>query len=644
MSHTSLTASSDLPSLASDIQSGARTRPIVVVVARAAGGYRFDVNHIVDELGEYCDIFTVEDSATASQLSELTGQNLMAPEGIAAVWGAVSLGDDGLRFSFAPQTETANGVFRATGRIVGEARTMAYRSGLFDQPSESAVAVRGVVSQMFAGSAVIRPHDGQHGAVVPQLLSVLEETTFPGVPISWYLSVGQEVSGTWDPQSRNFTLDRSVWTVKDLVEAYPYQSVTLGMFTAVDRQTGRIAIHPSLPMEVSRSEISSNNRDLVKGLFSEGDIVRVRVYRNAQGETRLRLDDIDDSEVALPAPVLVEGGQPWLEQEHNAMLEQMLKQFEDEPHHDDELRVAMNDLLAKLGVSADLDALMDSIIAQATDDAGDSGDSGESGDSGGSGESGDPGVSDPFGASEGPRPIPGAGGIVRTTAGAHTTTLVSPKQASLDAFALKRMRGELAAAVAVRDRIQAQYGELLTELANAKEVVDLMRKQRADLQAKLSEARKDTARLSQQTSTIASRRERFDSDAEWLREEIRRTWLAIFKPADRATHNIETEMWEFGPHFVNTFIALDAGEQRKALRVIVNVVSRRNARENVYHEHALRTGDSVSAPELRRPNGDACWRVHLEKGVSQAKRLHYWRRKDGYFELARIADHDVYEA
>lgn len=221
---------------------------------------------------------------------------------------------------------------------------------------------------------------------------------------------------------------------------------------------------------------------------------------------------------------------------------------------------------------------------------------------------------------------------------------VSVQQASIDAFAIKRMRADLSAAIAVRDRIQNEYGSLVSELAEAKQAIHLLRTDRTDLRAKLSDIKKDNSRLQQQTSTIMSRRERFASDSDWLREEIRRTWLAVFKPSDRDVHNIDSERWEFGDHFVDTFVALDAGEQRKALRVIVAVVSRRNARENVHHEHPLRTGDSASAPELKRLNGDACWRVHLEKGVAQAKRLHYWRRKDGCFELARIADHDVYEA
>lgn len=36
-------------------------------------------------------------------------------------------------------------------------------------------------------------------------------------------------------------------------------------------------------------------------LLTEGDVVRVRVMRDEQGRTRLRLSDVDDDEVVMPA-------------------------------------------------------------------------------------------------------------------------------------------------------------------------------------------------------------------------------------------------------------------------------------------------------------------------------------------------------
>lgn len=653
MSTIRITTLSQVHAIADSIADASRVVPIVVITA-GDRGFNFELDRIDDELGSNAVVYSCDQSALVNALAVATDRNLVAGPGLAVVFGAGSLGDAGFRVSYAPQVDTLNGVRRATNRIIGEARTMAYNAGLFDRTSESAVAVTCVVKQLFAGSAMVQP-EPIRGVSLPPLMSLLESTTYPGVPLSWYLEVGQVVTGVWDPETRNFTLDKSDWTETDLVGNFPYGSVTLAMFTEVNRQGGTVVVHPALPMAVTKQEISSNPVDVIDRLFSVDDIVRVRVYRDPQGRTRVRMDDIDDTEETLPAISLVPGGTPWLEQEHNAIIDRLLESLEVTRESDDRVRLQIEAELHQLGINSDIDVMLTAATATGDSDnvAGHA-----AGQVAGGVQSGDVARGEPQAVellTDARRahamPVPGPGRIVvaSTTAavvpGAATPDpVITAGQYHLNQFAMKRLRADSDAQKRALEKVKAQIDDLTTALSDAQRTIALMTAERKDLRAKLSDFRNQVSKLGRETSTTASRRERFATDDDWITEEIRRHWISAYAPADRKVHNIETEKWTLGPGFADSFAALDAGEQRKALRVIVNIVTRRSARDNIHTEHALRTGAGATASDRVRPNGDACWRVHLEKGVPQAKRLHYWRRRDGHFELAQIADHDNFDA
>ncbi len=625
--------------IAQHIADTSRIAPIIVITA-GEHGFSFDIPFLVDELGRNAVVYSCDHAALVAALETAVDRNLGSGSGLAAIFGAVSLGDSGFAVSFAPQVDTPNGIRRATSRVIGEARTMAYKSGLFDRPSESAVRVTCVVKQMFAGSAMLQP-EPVRGASLPQFMSLLETTTYPGVPLSWYLSVGQVVTGVWDPESRNFILDKSDWTLDDLSDRYPFGSVTLAMFTAVSRQEATVVVHPGLPIVVTKAEITSNPLDVIDKLFSVDDIVRVRVYRDAQGRTRLRLDDIDDAEETLPAISLVPGGRPWLEQEHNAILDRILEDIETS------LRAAadsskFDDDITQLGAAVDIDSMLTAATSVTGETDADAGTVPGSFPGGGA-------------ALPGPvarvTPMPGPGKVTVPTASTPEVTQPSTvaggiraDQFHLNQYAMKQLRLESVANKQKLESILSQHRAAVAELTTAQDTIRLMTAERKELRAKLSAVRHQANEKGRETSTIESRRGRFATAAEWVREEMRRTWLSVYTPADRAQHNLETEKWTMAPGFADSFAALDHGEQRKALRVLVNIVTRRNARDNINVEHPLRESIAATAPELTRQNGDACWRVHLENGVAQAKRLHYWRCRDGYFELSKISDHDDFAA
>lgn len=624
--------------IATRIADPSRVAPIIVVTS-GDRGFNFDIPAIVDELGRNAVVYSCDHAALVAALEKEVDRDLVAGPGVAAIFGAVSLGESGFCVSYAPQVDTPNGIRRATGRVIGEARTMAYNAGLFDRPSEASVRVTCVVKRIFAGSAMLQP-EPVRGVALPPFMSLLESTTYPGVPLSWYLSVGQVVTGVWDPESRNFVLDKSDWTLDDLAARYPYDSVTLAMITEVKRQEATLVVHPSLPITITKSEITSNPLDVIDRLFSVDDIVRVRVYRDAQGRTRLRLDDIDDTEETLPAMSLVPGGNPWLEQEHNAILDRILDDIESSFHVTADESSRFDADITELGAAVDIDSMLTAVSSVAGESMTDTGPL----PSLPAGGAGFPGPVDTR------TPIPGPGKVTVPASAVAGSAYSAPVAGSMRAdqfhlnqYAMKKLRLESVAHKQKLESIQEQHRSALAELATAGETINLLKAERKELRAKLAAMRTQANEKGRETSTIANRRARFATADDWVREEMRRTWLSMYTPADRVQHNLETERWKMAPGFADSFAALDHGEQRKALRVLVNIVTRRNARENINVEHPLRESDGATAPEVTRKNGDACWRVHLENGVAQAKRLHYWRCRDGYFELSNIGDHDHFE-
>jgi hypothetical protein len=95
--------------------------------------------------------------------------------------------------------------------------------------------------------------------------------------------------------------------------------------------------------------------------------------------------------------------------------------------------------------------------------------------------------------------------------------------------------------------------------------------------------------------------------------------------------------------FAETFTALDDDAKLKALKTITYIVTGRNALEHIIEDHALREGDESSRPEVvRETDGAACRRAYLESHTAQARRLHYWKLRDGSIELSRVGLHDDY--
>ena len=141
---------------------------------------------------------------------------------------------------------------------------------------------------------------------------------------------------------------------------------------------------------------------------------------------------------------------------------------------------------------------------------------------------------------------------------------------------------------------------------------------------------------------ISDRRNNFVTGEEWIEEEIRRAWLDSYLPADREAFPLNRFRWRILPSFVETFSQFDDGQQTKALRVAVHVITGRIAEANMPEDHPLREHDSATAPEVVRSDGAKCRRTYIESHTPSARRLHYWKLPDGSIELSRVGLHDDY--
>jgi hypothetical protein len=181
------------------------------------------------------------------------------------------------------------------------------------------------------------------------------------------------------------------------------------------------------------------------------------------------------------------------------------------------------------------------------------------------------------------------------------------------------------------DQTVTQYKEKLS--AHASEI--------ADLRQQLAEARKQKRAQQSSRSTATSRRDRWASDQGWFNEELRRAWIGRYKPADREEkYPLNFERFGYAEGFFASIKGENISEDeiKKTVRVMLDIATGRNAVEHIHtvHEKFIKLGGQQES----RSDGALLWRVHLEKDVPAAKRLHYWLRKDGFIDFGWIANHD----
>ena len=457
------------------------------------------------------------------------------------------------------------------------------------------VSVTGTFKSVSDGVVGFVP-DRNAPSSVPPTVMLSGFRQFPGVAPELVAPLGDTITVDYDTVAKHITLPVDRWLDADLLHAYPEGTVTLALVQTVTRQSATVFIHPTMPIVMNREDFSSNAKDVVDRLLTDGDVIPVRIARNAKGLVRLRAHDINDDETVLDAPELFPGRGPWLAAMSLTTVDEIRERYLAEKRQRDEFNDAMEKLAAQL--DTDIHELREVLAG--------------------------------IGTGTGEIPV------------ATTTAPKSEKEKVADAvrdMATSHITKLLLA-------YKSQITTLITQ--NKALVADVEEKTENDrtLRAELSTARQRMQELDKQLGSarggdsMPDRRNHFTTATEWITEEVRRFWLDNYTPADRATFPLNVDQWRVLPSFATTFEALTDDGMDKAIKTATHIVTGRNAVEHIFEDHPLREGEETSRPEVVRDDGAASRRAYIESHTAQSRRLHYWRLRDGSIELSRVGLHD----
>lgn len=578
-----ISSSEDLRGLVSRLVDAKRTRPICVITGTIGdGSVLIDTEVLIDELSRICDFYSVISADLTRELAE------SLPEGTGVFGGAIRV----YRHDFGAYLEPAKSKLfnlrdaksleRVQARIEEEIWAAANAAGLLNKIERESKPGTAKVLQIMGSRAFVQLESGG-------LATIHQELIAPDVPLEWFLEKGQELKGVFNSELRLFSPEVSATSKKDLAEVFGIGNVTLGLVKDADRQSARIAVLPAIEFEVLKEEITGNPKDVISGYLDVGDVVPVRIYRNPEGKIRLRMDDIDDDEAVLESLPIIPGGMPWLLEGRNLTQENL------EPE------------------TGPISVLVES----------------------------EPDELEPLtDAPEQQRPVPRPG-MQPAVSPSLTGTFVGSKGVSELGQENKAMAETIRQLKAEKQRLRDERLAANMELIEIKNQLRERNAELAELRSDMSELRKAKRAQLSGKSTTYSRRDRFRSDVDWFNEELRRAWIGRYTPQEREdSYPLKIEEVSYSSEFFPSISRdqLDEDELRKTVRVMVDLISGRNAVEHKHKVHELFEG--LGGPQKSRSDGALCWRVRIESGTPQAKRLHYWQLRDGSIEFGWVANHD----
>ena len=283
-----------------------RTTPICVLTAPPATKLEdFDLSAF-DEVAGHCELHLIDNPDLTRRMADK-----LQPAG-AVYGGACRVYPMGFSKKSDPYEIPIRYITNTTGiaELIADVWANAELSSYKAEKLAKSRPASGKVKAFFDARAMVTLDSGG-------LATIRQELSYPGVPLEWVFKVGDKVTGSLDLEDNVLIPSGSQQSIEDVVAAVGLGNVTLGLVTEVDRQVGKIKLLPNLEIQITRPEISHNERDLVEDLLGVGEVVLVRLYRHAEGKIKLRMDDIDDDEVVYPALALTQNGEPWLREDRD---------------------------------------------------------------------------------------------------------------------------------------------------------------------------------------------------------------------------------------------------------------------------------------------------------------------------------------
>ena len=574
----------DVRQLADGLLDPERKTPWLVVAHTAeAPNSHLNLNALARDVAEIAEVYLIETGSLTYQLAK------DLPEGVSVFGDAARIYPVGL----GPSSQSAdapkfrldvNNAKYSQKQITDELWRRADLGDFVEQRTKRQVAETVTVSAIYPPSvAMVRRANGD-------LATIRQEVCFPGVPIQWVMDQGQQLAGTFDEVNNDFVPTGSKLTMKQLVEHYGYNNLVLGLVKSADRQTGEVTVFPGLDITIKRAEISGNPRDLVMDFLIPGEVIAARLYRDPQGNTSLRMDDIDDDEIPVTALPVIDGGQPWLEEGRNFAAEVIDGQ---EPE-------------AVIDVVEEPEAEQPDVAAVTTD--------------------------------SGSIPLPGPG----LTAGLGTTEVpLTGRERSNYELTVSTLTQRLRAAEAMEKQRLDEIRDVAADLKLSEDKVATLTAELSELRQRSAAAKRAENRVDSGKSTTRSRRSRWSTDVDWFNEELRRAWIGRYKPADRIQYPLDLAKLSYGPAFFESLLErhVTEDELRKAVRVALDIATGFANSHGLHAIHALREDAGAAAKGLTRSDGAECMRAYLEQNKPQAKRLHFWKLQSG-IEFSRVGQHN----
>ena len=158
---------------------------------------------------------------------------------------------------------------------------------------------------------------------------------------------------------------------------------------------------------------------------------------------------------------------------------------------------------------------------------------------------------------------------------------------------------------------------------------------------RMTKARKKTKADDTPQSANPWAPELFADTEEAVRYAIYQTWVQRIPAQDKASYPLPAYL--IGADFADSLDRLDTGQQTKALRCVVDILTDLARDLPARRIHPLRSGTAADSVPRTRADGAVCFRANVETAVGNARRLHYWKRTDGVVELARVVEHEDLE-
>ncbi len=573
-----------LANLARQITNPNRNKIITVVTTpHHATDLTYDSQTLARETEAVCDVFEVVGPENTWLLQEMLPTGSQVHSGAARTYpiGFPETQATAL-LRLAPQKAT---IEKLTRLLEGDIWAAANDASLLKQSILESKKVTATVKMLFQpNGALVQLADGHTLASLPQ------DLVFPGIPVDWVYKVGQKLEGVYLVNERRFIPHTAEFSAADALAHFGNGCVTLGIVRQTDRQSAQIEIFPGLVFTVAKNRITGNPLDVISRYLFLGDIVEVRIYRDDHGKVALRLDDIDEDEIAKSSLPLLPDGLPWLELNREVI--------ESELDLDDYVPLAMPDIDEE-----------DLTIPKSK--------------------------SEPNSARKVGIPLPGPGAVRVEKSGQAS---LAPDQEQMYRQAISNLRGELLAQQEKYAKLAQDYRH---DVMQANSSINALKNQLEQEKTRANSAR-DERKLNlhnkRNASDTFSRRNRFSDNETWFREEIRRVWIGRYTPDDRKRFPLKDESYRFSPSFFNFFNSnnMDEDEARKTVRAILDLVTTRNAAERIRESHEVRGSDNKP---INR-NGDDGLRMWIEQDVPQAKRLSYYKLRSGGFELVKVDLHD----